>query len=87
VKEVISGGLRQKSASRSGAISLFLRISATKGINFYACVQDLFDEALSPQYGTSLLGSVGIKGNVLRGGIVLSIILPGMLLGATIIGF
>jgi hypothetical protein len=27
----------------------FLRISATKGINFFACVQDLFDEALYPQ--------------------------------------
>jgi len=26
-----------------------LRISETKGINFFTCVQDLFDEALSPQ--------------------------------------
>jgi len=26
----------------------FGRINATKGINFFSCVQDLFDEALSP---------------------------------------
>ena len=39
------------------------------GKHFFACVQDLFDEALSPQYGTCHWGSIGIKGNVLRGGI------------------
>ena len=27
------------------------RIRATERLNFFACVQDLFDEALSPQYG------------------------------------
>ncbi len=48
-----------------------------KGINFFVCVQDLFDESLSPHNITSLLGSVGIKGNVLRGGIVLNMILRG----------
>jgi len=37
------------------------------GINFFACVQDLFYEALSPQCVAALLGSVVIKGNVLRG--------------------
>jgi hypothetical protein len=68
VKGVITGGLRQKSDSRSAAIPLFLRISEMKGSNFFACVQDLFDEALSPQYETSLLGSYKLKGNVLRGG-------------------
>jgi hypothetical protein len=35
--------------------------------NFFTWVQDLFDEALSPLYGTSLLGCIMIKGNVLRG--------------------
>jgi hypothetical protein len=43
------------------------RISETKGINFFACVQDLFDEALSPQYGLCHLGRDKLKGNVLRG--------------------
>jgi len=71
----------------SEAVPLFLRISETKRINFFSCVQDLFDEALSPQYGTSLLGSVRIKGNVLRGGVVLILILLGMLLGPNIMEF
>jgi len=54
----------------SGSASEFFRdsrISATKGINFFVCVQDFFDEALSPQYGARYLGRNGIKGNVLRG--------------------
>jgi hypothetical protein len=62
----------------SGSVLDFFRdswISETKGINFFSCVQDLFDEALSPQYGASLLGSDKIKGNVLRGGVVLNLIL------------
>jgi hypothetical protein len=65
-----SGGLRQKSVSRSEAVLFFLRISEMKGINFLACIQDFFDEALSPRYGASLLGSFGIKESVLRGGIL-----------------
>jgi len=56
------------------------RISATKGINFFTYVQDLFDEALSPQCGASHFGSIGIKGNVLRGWVVPDIILSEILI-------
>jgi hypothetical protein len=50
-KKVFPGVKRYRYRLFSG-----LRISATKGINFFACVQDLFDEALSPQYeGTEKL--------------------------------
>jgi hypothetical protein len=52
-----------------------------KGINFFACVEDFFDEALSPQYGACYWGSIGIKGNVLRGWVVPNMILTGMQLG------
>ena len=42
-KKVIPGVERFRSRLFSG-----LRISATKEINFFSCVQDFFDEALSP---------------------------------------
>ena len=58
-----------------------------KGINFFACVQDLFYEALSPQYGTCPLGSIGIKGNVLRGWVSLNMILTGIQLGTNFMEF
>jgi len=48
-----------------------LRIRAKKVIIFFTCVQDLFNQALSPQYGTCHWGRIGIKGNVLRGEVVL----------------
>jgi len=67
VKGDRSGGLRQKSASWSGAVLFFLRISEMKGINFFSCVQDLLDEALSPHYRAFYFGSNEVKGNVLRG--------------------
>ena len=87
MKGVRSGGLRQKSASRSGAVPLptFFGIHGLAqrgGVNFFACVQDFFDEALSPQYGSCHLERDKLKGNVLRGGVVLNMILLGMLLGA-----
>jgi len=63
------------------------RNNATKGINFFSYVQDLFDEVLSPQYGASLLGSDKIKGNVLRGWVVLNMILPGVQLGTNFMEF
>jgi hypothetical protein len=38
------------------------RINATKEINFFSCVQDLFNEKLFPQYGGFRWGSIKING-------------------------
>ena len=76
-KKVLPGVERFRSRLFSG-----LRISATKGINFFCCVQDLFQRSAFPTIRNVSLGENRDTGECAEGLVVLNMILPGMLLGA-----
>jgi len=60
------------------------RISATKGINFFP-VSKIFSTKRFPGIWSISLGSTGIKGNVLRGGVVLNMIIAETNIGKNVI--
>ena len=60
------------------------RISATKGINFFP-VSKIFSTKRFPGIWSISLGSTGIKGNVLRGGVVLNMIIAETNIGKNLI--
>ena len=62
-------------------VPLFRGLEQRRGSTFFSCVQDFFDVALSLQYGKCHWGRNEINGNVLRGGVVLIMILPGGVIG------